>query len=76
MDSAGSFRHFIGGLDAKGRMVMIAQQPDPGGAGKIRLIRLSFTHNPDGTVRQFSDYSDDAGRTWMCRYDYLYRRLG
>ena len=76
MDSAGAFRHFIGGLDDQGRMVMTAHQPDPAGSGKIRLIRLTFTHNLDGSVRQFSDYSDDDGRTWKFRYDYLYRRLG
>jgi hypothetical protein len=75
MDSAGAFRHFIGGLDAQGRMVITAHQPDPGGTGKIRLIRLTFTPNKDGTVRQFSDYSDDKGATWKFRYDYLYRRL-
>ena len=76
MDSAGAFRHFIGGLDDQGRMVMTAHQPDPAGSGKIRLIRLTFTHNLDGSVRQFSDYSDDDRRTWKFRYDYLYRRLG
>jgi len=75
MDSAGAFRHFIGGLDADGRMVMIAHQPDPSGSGRIRLIRLAFTPNKDGTVRQYSDYSDDDGGHWKFRYDYLYRRL-
>lgn len=75
MDSAGASRHFIGGLDPEGRMVMTARQPDPGGSGKIRLIRLTFTRNADGTVRQYSDYSDDNGANWKFRYDYLYRRL-
>jgi len=76
MDSAGAFRHFIGGLDPQGRMVMTARQADPSGSGKIRLIRLTFTANSDGTVRQYSDYSSDDGATWKFRYDYLYRRLG
>jgi hypothetical protein len=75
MDSAGAFRHFIGALDANGRMVMTARQPDPSGSGKIRLVRLTFTPNKDGTVRQNSDYSDDDGAHWKFRYDYLYRRL-
>jgi hypothetical protein len=63
-------------LDPQGRMVMTARQPDPSGSGKIRLIRLTFTANSDGTVRQSSDYSSDDGATWKFRYDYLYRRLG
>ena len=49
MDSAGAFRHFIGGLDGQGRMVLTAHQPDPSGSGKIRLIRLTFTPNKDGS---------------------------
>ena len=75
MDSAGAFRHFIGGLDGQGRMVITAHQPSPDGSGKIRLIRLTFTPNKDGTVRQYSDYSDDDGANWALRYDYLYRPL-
>lgn len=76
MDSAGAFRHFIGGLDGEGRMVMTAHQPRPDRPGADRLIRLTFTSNPDGTVRQYSDFSDDGGAIWQLRYDYLYRRLG
>lgn len=75
MDSAGAFRHFIGGLDRDGRMVMTAEQPMRGASGKTRLIRLTFTANPDGTVRQYSDFSDDRGASWGLRYDYLYRRI-
>ena len=75
MDSAGAFRHFIGGLDGAGRMIMTAEQPRPDAPGKARLVRLTFTANADGTVRQYSDFSDDAGASWALRYDYLYRRV-
>lgn len=75
MDSAGAFRHFIGGLDSSGRMVMTAEQPHPSISGKARLVRLTFTANSNGTVRQYSDYSDDGGSSWSLRYDYLYRPL-
>jgi hypothetical protein len=74
-DSSGAFRHFIGGLDAAGQMVMTADQPNPSDPLKRRLIRLSFTANRDGTVRQYSDYSDDGGASWRPRYDFLYRAL-
>jgi hypothetical protein len=76
MDSAGAFRHFIGALNDAGQMVLTAHQPDPSGSGRIRLIRLTFTSNRDGTVRQYSDYSEDDGKTWKLRYDFLYSRLG
>ena len=32
MDSAGAVRHFVGGVDADGRMVLTAEQPRPGPA--------------------------------------------
>lgn len=75
MDSAGAFRHFVGGLDGAGRMVMTAEQQHPARAGEQRLLRLTFTPQSDGTVRQYSDYSDDGGTIWKLRYDFLYRPI-
>jgi hypothetical protein len=74
MDQAGAFRHFIGGLES-GKMVMVARQPSQREPGKTVLVRLTFTPNADGTVRQFSDFSTDEGKNWQFRYDYLYRRM-
>ena len=74
MDSAGAVRHFIGGVDSAGKMVLTAEQPRPGG-GAVRLIRMTFTANADSTVRQYSDFSDDGGAHWQLRYDFLYRRV-
>lgn len=74
MDQAGAFRHFIGGL-TRNQMIMTAEQPDPRDPGKSMLVRLTFTPNADGAVRQYSDLSRDGGKTWQLRYDYLYRRL-
>jgi hypothetical protein len=76
MDSTGAVRHFIGGLDPNGRMVLTAEQPRPGTGGAVRLVRMTFTSNPDGTVRQYSDSSDDGGVQWQLRYDFLYLRPG
>jgi hypothetical protein len=72
MDSAGAVRHFAGGVEADGRMVLTAELARPDGAR--RLVRMAFTANGDGTVRQYSDYSDDSGAHWQLRYDLLYRR--
>lgn len=74
MDQNGAFRHFIGGLQ-NGKMVMTAEQPSQREPGKTVLVRLTFTPNADGTVRQYSDFSTDGGSTWQLRYDYLYRRM-
>lgn len=74
MDQAGAFRHFIGGA-VDGRMVMVAEEPNPSQPAKTRLVRLTFTPNADGTVRQYSDYSDDGGERWNLRYDFLYQRM-
>jgi hypothetical protein len=35
---------------------------------------MTFTPNPDGSMRQYSDYSRDDGKTWLERYDYTYRK--
>src|SRR5258706_780631 len=39
-----------------------------------RLDRITWTPNPDGTVRQLWDQSQDAGRTWKVVFDGLYTR--
>jgi hypothetical protein len=71
MDQSGALRDFSGGLK-DGRMVLVAHTRSA--AGRPILVRMTFTPNPDGTVRQYSDYSADDGATWKQRYDYLYRR--
>jgi len=40
------------------------------------LHRLSFTKNPDGTVRQLWETSVDAGNTWGVVFDGVYYRKG
>lgn len=40
--------------------------------GNISLSRLTFTLNPDGTVRQLFEGSTDNGKTWTPNFDGLY----
>lgn len=47
----------------------------PGPDGKPQAQRLTFTRNPDGTVRQVWDASSD-GKTWTVVFDGLYRKKG
>jgi hypothetical protein len=46
------------------------KQPD----GTTLLHRLSFSANPDDTVRQLWETSSDGGSTWSIAFDGLYRR--
>jgi hypothetical protein len=39
-----------------------------------RIDRITWTPNPNGTVRQLWDQSQDAGRTWKVVFDGLYTR--
>ena len=71
-DSAGAWREFTGGL-RDGRMVLVARQHGRRPFGPTSLVRMTFTPNPDGTVRQYSDFSPDDGASWSERYDYTYR---
>ena len=70
-DSQGAWREFVGGMSS-GRMVLVWRTRANGRAGAGR-VRMTFTPNPDGSVRQYSDLSTDGGRTWRFRYDYTYR---
>jgi hypothetical protein len=72
-DASGAWREFVGGIE-DGKMVMTASVVSPRDPAKLLLVRMAFTPNPDGSVRQYSDYSRDNGKTWLERYDYTYRR--
>ena len=72
IDSSGARREFIGGI-AQGKMILVATHPSEKNAGVIIKERMTFTPNPDGSVRQYSDASRDDGATWALRYDYTYR---
>lgn len=73
VDSSGARREFIGGLRG-GRMVLVATVPRRGDPASTTQVRMTFTANADGSVRQFSDTSNDGGATWSPRYDLIYRR--
>jgi hypothetical protein len=74
IDSSGSRREFIGGLNDKGEMVLVATYPSRAQPGKTVMDRMIFSKRPDGTVRQYSDASLDGGATWVARYDNIYTR--
>lgn len=73
VDQSGARREFDGGF-SDGKMVLIATVRPPQAPDKTVLVRMTFTPNGDGSVRQFSDFSKDDGATWNFRYDYVYKR--
>jgi hypothetical protein len=60
-----------GGLQ-DGAMVMAGELPNP--QGGTQLQRISWTPQPDGSVVQQWDTSDDGGRTWNTSFRGHYRR--
>ncbi len=83
VDSSGARREFIGGLVSMGggastnrtdQMVLIANVPSPANPNATIQVRMTFSVNADGSVRQYSDLSRDGGSAWKFRYDYLYRK--
>jgi hypothetical protein len=70
VDSSGELVDFRGGWTGK---AMVLTGPGHAPSGEPRLLRMTFTTSPDGSVRQFGEESGDAGKTWTARYDLTYR---
>ncbi|GAA4039273.1 hypothetical protein [Parerythrobacter jejuensis] len=61
---------FSGGV-AQGSMVLTGNWPSP--AAPHQLIRMSYTANADGSVRQHGEASTDHGLSWQTSFDFIYR---
>ena len=64
---------FDGGF-ADGKMVLTGFWPNVNGPGQDGLIRMTYSVNDDGSVRQLGEISTDHGLTWGPSFDFLYRR--
>jgi len=42
--------------------------------GDRMLVRMTYSLEEDGSVRQYGEASADHGRTWSDAFDYIYRR--
>lgn len=69
-DGSATFRRFQGRYQ-NSAMRLTAESKT--GDGKVRRHRMAFFNNPDGTVRQLAETSED-GKTWKTVVDLLYRR--
>jgi len=65
IDSSGTRAFFTGGWNGKA-MVISGKWGGP-------LVRMSYSKNADGSVRQWGDQSTDEGKTWKPNFDFTYR---
>ncbi len=56
-----------------GKMVLTGYWAGVGSAGEDALIRMTYTPNDDGTVRQHGELSLDHGLSWSDSFDFIYR---
>ncbi|MFC1695504.1 hypothetical protein ACFL1C_05200 [Pseudomonadota bacterium] len=73
VDSSGTLLQLDGGLK-DGSMVLGGQRPTRDGSGMVQH-RISWTPNPDGTVRQLWEASKDEGASWTVLFDGLYTQV-
>lgn len=73
VDSTGGLHEYWGELK-DGNMVFEGDIPaPPGRSGRVRT-RLTFFRQPDGSVRQYSERTEDGGKTWQVNYDLIYTK--
>ncbi|HKN42231.1 MAG TPA: hypothetical protein VJV87_04970 [Sphingomicrobium sp.] len=71
VDAANSRVEFVGGL-VNGKMILTGDWQDVNGPGKDAIIRMTYSKNADGSVRQHGEQSTDFGLTWSTSFDFTY----
>ena len=72
-DNSNARVEFDGGMVGS-KMVLMGFWAGVNGPGQDGLIRMSYTPNPDGSVRQFGEISTDHSLTWSPSFDFTYKR--
>lgn len=73
--SGGSIVDFEGGRVGE-EMVLSGYWSGVNGPGQDGLVRMTYTPNEDGSVRQFGEVSTDHGLNWQVSFDFTYRPRG
>jgi len=73
VDNVGGQHDYKGSLK-DGNMVFVGDTPAPNGQHGRIPTRLTFFRIGKDTVRQFSEISNDSGRSWQVSYDLTYVR--
>ena len=71
VDASNSRVDFTGGL-VDGKMVLTGDWKGVLGPGKDALIRMTYSKNADGSVRQHGEQSTDGGKSWSTNFDFTY----
>lgn len=72
VDGFGGRVDFDGGA-VNGKMVLTGLWRHAVGRGQHALTRMTYSANPDGSVRQHGEQSVDHGLTWATSFDFIYR---
>ncbi len=72
VDASGTRVEFTGGMEGEA-MVLTGLWRNVAGPGEDGLIRMTYTQQPAGAVRQFGEMSRDDGATWTPAFDFTYR---
>lgn len=73
IDGSGTTVDFDGGAVGD-RMVLTGWWRGLIAPGQDGLVRMTYSRNPDGSVRQLGEQSIDHGLTWQPSFDFTYRR--
>ena len=73
VDSSGSLLHLDGGMRGPSMVLEGTARADDA-PERLDLQRITWTPNPDGSVRQHWEVSSDGGTTWRTAFDGEYRR--
>jgi len=63
---------FAGGIH-EGKMVLTGFWAGSGPNGEDALVRMTYSLQEDGSVRQFGEASTDQGLSWQTGFDLIYR---
>lgn len=72
VDATGARVDFDGG-PVDGKMVLTGHWANVVAKGQDGLIRMTYSKQPDGSVRQHGEQSTDQGLTWTTSFDFIYR---
>jgi hypothetical protein len=72
VDSSNSYAVFEGGL-RDGAMILTGKWKNALGSGTDPLVRIHWTREANGSVRQRGETSDDEGASWKPFFDLTYR---
>jgi hypothetical protein len=74
VDSSGS-KLLLDGKFANGKMILQADAADPKRPGITLTQRITWSKNPDGSVQQLWETSEDQGKTWAVAFNGKYVAL-